>query len=54
MGVAWIAAEMIYFLAYSDPTASVALLSVFLPTDPGRWICFFFYIFTNLTFASSR
>jgi hypothetical protein len=29
MGVAWIAAEMIYFLAYSDPAASVALLSVF-------------------------
>jgi hypothetical protein len=29
MGVAWIAAEMIYFLAYSDPAASFALLSVF-------------------------
>jgi bacterial/archaeal transporter family protein len=29
MGAAWIAAEMIYFFAYSDPAASVALLSVF-------------------------
>jgi hypothetical protein len=29
MGIAWVVGEMNYFMAYSDPSASVALLSVF-------------------------